>query len=159
MRNIYLLDPRNFGQSDHHNSFSLEEMSNDIVRFMDHHSITMATIGGHGFGAKLATATAINHLNRFTGVVCFDGGPLDHRYYEAWHEIVDYTKALSKLDLSSIDQATAFKQIDNIVGCPKWAHTFKQNVNADKNPLQWNSNMTGVVKNMNKQLCDLAYWS
>lgn len=98
-----MLNPRNFGSSDHHDSFSLEEMSDDIVRFMDSHSITMATIGGHGFGAKLATATAINHLNRFTGVVCLDGGPLDHRYYEAWHEVVNYTQELQKMDLNKFD--------------------------------------------------------
>jgi len=29
----------------------------------------MATIGGHGFGAKVAAATAINNLDRFTGVI------------------------------------------------------------------------------------------
>ena len=51
---------------------------------MDENKITMATIGGHGFGAKVATSTAINHNNRFTGVVCLDGGPLNHQYYEAY---------------------------------------------------------------------------
>ena len=63
-------------------------MSADIVRFMDQQKLTLATIGGHGFGAKLATATASNYLNRFTGVVCLEGGPLDHRYYEAYQELV-----------------------------------------------------------------------
>jgi pimeloyl-ACP methyl ester carboxylesterase len=53
-------------------------MANDIVRFMDANKITMATIGGHGYGAKLATATAIAHMNRFTGVMCLDGGPINH---------------------------------------------------------------------------------
>lgn len=59
-------------------------MSQDIVRFMDEHRITMATIGGHGFGAKVATATAINNINRFTGVINLEGGPIDHRYHEAY---------------------------------------------------------------------------
>jgi len=58
-RNVWLLDYRNQGESDHHNSYDLEEMSEDIVRFMDENKITMATIGGHGFGAKVATVTAI----------------------------------------------------------------------------------------------------
>jgi len=47
----------------------MDSLSNDIVRFMDAKKITMATIGGHGFGAKVAAATAINNLNRFTGVI------------------------------------------------------------------------------------------
>lgn len=59
-------------------------MTNDIVRFMDEHKITLASIGGHGFGAKVAAATAINHMHRFTGVIQLEGGPLDHRYYEAY---------------------------------------------------------------------------
>jgi pimeloyl-ACP methyl ester carboxylesterase len=34
-RNVWLLDYRNQGESDHHHSYELEEMSDDIVRFMD----------------------------------------------------------------------------------------------------------------------------
>ena len=44
----------------------------------------MATLGGHGFGAKLATATACRNFERVTGVVCLDGGPIDHTYHEAY---------------------------------------------------------------------------
>ena len=47
----------------------LQDLSEDIIRFMDSKKITYATIGGHGFGAKVAAATAINNLNRFTGVI------------------------------------------------------------------------------------------
>ncbi len=68
----------------------MESLSNDIVRFMDEKKITYATIGGHGFGAKVAAATAINHLERFTGVIQLEGGPLDHRYYEAYQELTSY---------------------------------------------------------------------
>ena len=78
---MWLLNHRNFGDSDHHSSFDLNDMSNDIIRFMDEKKITMATIGGHGFGAKVATATAINNLERFTGVISLEGGPIDHTYH------------------------------------------------------------------------------
>lgn len=77
-------------------------MSNDIVKFMDDNELTMATIGGHGFGAKVATATAINHMNRFTGVVCLDGGPVDHRYHEAYTELRSYVETANEMDLHSI---------------------------------------------------------
>lgn len=62
----------------------MECMTEDIIRFMDQKKITMATIGGHGFGAKVAAATAINNLDRFTGVIQMEGGPLDHRYHNAY---------------------------------------------------------------------------
>lgn len=38
-RNIYMLHPRNFGSSDRHESLDVEEMTNDVVRFMDTHNI------------------------------------------------------------------------------------------------------------------------
>lgn len=38
-RNIYLVSPRNFGDSDRHESFDVEEMADDVARFMDVHGI------------------------------------------------------------------------------------------------------------------------
>jgi pimeloyl-ACP methyl ester carboxylesterase len=34
-RNVWLLDIRNMGDSDHHESFDMFDISDDIVRFMD----------------------------------------------------------------------------------------------------------------------------
>ena len=90
IRNVWLLNYRNQGGSDHHHSYDMDDLSDDIIRFMDSKKITMATIGGHGFGAKVATATAINNLDRFTGVINLEGGPIDHRYHEAYQELASY---------------------------------------------------------------------
>lgn len=100
-------------------------MTNDILRFMNTNKITMATIGGHGFGAKVAAATAINHMNRFTGVISLEGGPLDHRYYEAYYELKGYIDFARNLDLSQHDAATATRAIDKGIACQKWASIFK----------------------------------
>lgn len=62
----------------------MTDISNDVIRFMDDNKLTMATLGGHGFGAKVALATANANLNRCTGVINLEGGPLDHTYYEAY---------------------------------------------------------------------------
>jgi pimeloyl-ACP methyl ester carboxylesterase len=86
-RNVWLLNYRNMGDSDHHESFAMNDISDDIMRFMDQQKLTMATLGGHGFGAKVALATAINNMDRVTGVINLDGGPLDHTYYEAYQEL------------------------------------------------------------------------
>lgn len=69
VRNIHLLNHRNFGTSDHHESFIMEDMVEDVMRYMDDKNMTMATIGGHGFGAKVATVAASMNLDRFTGVM------------------------------------------------------------------------------------------
>lgn len=78
-------------------------MADDIIRFMDQNKITMATIGGHGFGAKVATATANQNLERFTGIINLDGGPLDHTYYEAQHELREVVNVCKKIQDAKVE--------------------------------------------------------
>lgn len=85
-RNVWILNPRNFGNSDRHPSWDLEEMSNDVARFMYENKISTATVAGHGFGGKLALAFGCYHLDRVTGVMVVDTAPIDHRYFESFKE-------------------------------------------------------------------------
>lgn len=103
VRNVWLLDYRNQGDSDHHKSYDMEDVTNDIIRFMDEQRLSMATIGGHGFGAKVAAATAAANLDRFTGVIQYEGGPINHRYHEAWHELASYIEFAAKMNLNGMD--------------------------------------------------------
>lgn len=95
-------------------------MSYDIVRFMDENKLTMATIGGHGFGAKVATAAAITNVNRFTGVISLDGGPLDHRYYEAYQELASYIEFARNLGIEKQNANDIVKKVYERVHHPKW---------------------------------------
>eukprot|EP00345_Euplotes_harpa_P014775 CAMPEP_0168343520 /NCGR_PEP_ID=MMETSP0213-20121227/16153_1 /TAXON_ID=151035 /ORGANISM="Euplotes harpa, Strain FSP1.4" /LENGTH=386 /DNA_ID=CAMNT_0008350853 /DNA_START=56 /DNA_END=1216 /DNA_ORIENTATION=+ len=159
VRNVHLLNYRNFGSSDHHHSFDMDDISNDIIRYMDQNQITMATIGGHGFGAKVATATASNNLNRFTGVMCLDGGPVDQRYHEPYLELKNYVMELSKLKLEKHTAQEVQKSIDKVVTEPNWNFIFKQNLNTTKGYPQWDFNMEALVSNMKKVRPDVATWS
>ena len=118
----------------------------------------MATIGGHGFGAKVAAATASANLDRFTGVIQYEGGPLDHRYHEAYQELESYVKFAAKMDLASMDGSSAMRHIDSNISCSKWASIFKQNLDTEGTPY-WKNNMEGLAKNMNKNMADVGIWS
>jgi len=63
----------------------------------------MATLGGHGFGAKVALATAINNMERVTGVINLDGGPLDHRFYESYQELASYVQVAKDMPVHTLD--------------------------------------------------------
>jgi len=120
----------------------------------------LAGIGGHGYGAKVATCTAINHLNRFTGVICLDGGPLDHRYYEAYYELVKYIEVAKSLNLNKISNiGDAAKYLDQNISCPKYRSIFKNNLSVEKGPLQWKMNLDGLYKNTRKFMPEVAIWS
>lgn len=134
-------------------------MSSDIVRFMDEHKITLATIGGHGFGAKVAAATAIGNHNRFTGVINLDGGPIDHRYYEAYQELAHYIEAVRNLKIETLSANEAIKKVHERVAHPKWRSIILQNIQTDKGTLQWKCNLEGLYKNTRRNIPDVAYWS
>ena len=68
-RNIWLVNPRNFGTSDRHHSFDLADMSDDVLRFMYENKMSTATLGGHGFGGKLAMAVGCYYAERVTGII------------------------------------------------------------------------------------------
>lgn len=125
VRNVWLLNYRNQGGSDYHHSYDMDCLSNDIMRFMDEKKITLATIGGHGFGAKVATATAINNMDRFTGVINLEGGPLDHRFHEAYQELAGYIQYAASLKLHNMDGAQAVKALEAGIPCAKWLSIFK----------------------------------
>lgn len=159
VRNVWLLNYRNQGGSDHHSSYDMTDVSADIIRFMDERRITLATIGGHGYGAKVAAATASANMNRFTGVIQYEGGPLNHKYYEAYQELESYVDYASKLKLNTMDGAQAIRAIDKGIACQKWASIFKQNLDVSgANPF-WKNNMEGLARNMRKYNPDVADYS
>jgi pimeloyl-ACP methyl ester carboxylesterase len=58
-------------------------IKDDVVRFMFENQISMATMGGHGLGGKIALATACYHLNKTTGYFGIASSPMSQYYFEA----------------------------------------------------------------------------
>ena len=84
----------------------------------------MATLGGRGFVTKIATATAINNMDRCTGVISLESGPLDHRYYEAYQELESYVNVAKSMRVEKMDVAQATKHLKDQINCEKWASIF-----------------------------------
>ena len=74
-RDIFLVDLRNHGESDHHSSMTYEEMADDLVRFFDSRGLDQVTLIGHNIGGKTALATAGLHSDRVRGVISLDTAP------------------------------------------------------------------------------------
>lgn len=159
-RNIYLINPRNIGTSDYHDSFGIEEMADDVVRFMYENKISTATIGGHGLGGKLALAVGCYHSERVTGVFCIDSAPLDHRYHEAFREFKNVVNEAHKVDLekSRTEIEVSLKQK---VLCPKWRKILNQNLLTSNDRRKvWNFNLEALNSNLQFNKADsLGYWA
>ena len=129
------------------------------MRFMDAQNLTMATLGGHGFGAKVALATATANLNRCTGIIALDGGPLDHTHYEAYQELSSYVQYCASLPVDKLDLAQATKRINDNVTDKKWAGILRQNLEGKSEGCSWRFNIQALAADMAKIRPDTAAWS
>lgn len=59
----------------------LLKYADDVARFMYEHKISMATMGGHGIGGKVALATACYHFDKVTGYFGINTTPMDQYYH------------------------------------------------------------------------------
>lgn len=142
-----MLHPRNFGSSDRHESLDIEEMTNDVIRFMDSHNIKQATLAGHGFGGKMALSVGCYHAERVTGVCVIDSGPLDHRYYEPHKELVSYVENLKAITLGN-DMKAAQEQVKEAVDCPKWRKLLQSQLKQGRLGLEWDFDMDLISDNL-----------
>lgn len=158
-RNVWLLNPRNFGNSDRHESFDLNDMADDVIRFMYENKISTATLAGHGFGGKLALAVGCYHAERVTGVVSIDSAPLDQRYHEAFREFREYIDFCSHLDLS-MSRPDVEHLLKKHIADPKWRAIFTQNIKRVQDKLQWDFEMNYLARNILFNKSDsLGAWS
>eukprot|EP01016_Furgasonia_blochmanni_P005459 TRINITY_DN1211_c0_g1_i1.p1 TRINITY_DN1211_c0_g1~~TRINITY_DN1211_c0_g1_i1.p1 ORF type:complete len:458 (+),score=105.78 TRINITY_DN1211_c0_g1_i1:158-1531(+) len=158
-RNIWIVNPRNFGNSDRHPSYDLNDMADDVVRFMYENKITMATLGGHGFGAKVALATGCYHSERVTGVFALDGAPLDHRYFDAFKEFTNYVVGAKDVDLRR-NRADIEADIAKLVKDKKWRSIFLSNLVRSGEGYNWNFEINYLAKNLSYNKADsIGYWA
>lgn len=102
-RNVYVLYPRNQGNSDYCNQRlsaieRVEQFGKDVERFMYKNKISTATFGGHGLGAKYALLAAINKPQNVTGYFALDYSPLNYNYYDfaqTWKHVLENLSGLN----------------------------------------------------------------
>jgi pimeloyl-ACP methyl ester carboxylesterase len=133
-------------------------MTEDIIRFMDDKKIVMATIGGHGYGAKVAAATAIGNMNRFTGVIQYEGGPLEHQYYEAYQELTDAIRLAHSLPIGSMELGAAHKALSDNILDKNWARVFREALVQEGSSLAWRINIEALYQQTKKHSPDIAAW-
>lgn len=129
-RNVYIIYPRNFGSSDWCNDTSddhSENVSNDIEAFMYQHKITMATLGGHGFGAKNAFLTGCFKPHLVTGLMAFDYAPQDYTYFRAAANLRSAAQQLGQLAQKPFFKSD-FQDIVEDVQSPKFKSILNQNL-------------------------------
>lgn len=156
---MWILYPRNFGNSDRNPNISWESHANDVARFMYSNRISMATLAGHGLGGKVALATGCYYHNHVTGVYGIDTVPYNQYFYEPHHELRGYLEALSQISLTR-PYSTLVTDLKSIVKCPKWRRIFESNLVRYDGQYDWKFNMEAVLDNLrNNSPNSMTGWS
>lgn len=110
-RNSILIDLRNHGESDHHNSIKYNEMADDVIRHLDKLKVEKFTLLGHSMGAKTSMHIATKVKERLDGLIIVDAAPKCHKddinIYGNTKMIVD---TLSQYDITDKTRRQAIEE-------------------------------------------------
>lgn len=98
---VHLIDQRNHGRSFHSDLFSYDDMSGDLLNYLNHHNIEKASVLGHSMGGKTAMLFASQHPEKVEKLIVADIAP---RYYAPHHQ--DILEGLNALDFNHIHSRT-----------------------------------------------------
>lgn len=94
---VWLIDQRNHGQSPHSEEFNYSAMADDLLEFLEEHSIKDPFIIGHSMGGKTAMEFAVQHPELVKKLMVVDIAPVK---YQVHHYAI--LEALNSLDLKEI---------------------------------------------------------
>ena len=109
--------------------------------------ISMATLGGHGIGAKIALAAACYHFDHVTGYFGLDSSPMNQFYHEAFAEMRNCFGLLNNFNINR-SYGAIVNELKHTVICPKWRSIFLNNLVKGDHGYQWNFNYDAIHRNL-----------
>ncbi|KAB8238177.1 putative alpha/beta hydrolase [Aspergillus alliaceus] len=93
-RQVFCLDLRNHGDSDHHPQHDYMEMAMDVESFIRSHRLSNATLIGHSMGAKTALTLALHSPDLISDVIAIDNCPI---HLDLTEEFPRYLRAMEEV--------------------------------------------------------------
>lgn len=120
--------------------------------------ISMATLGGHGVGGKIALAAACYHHDHVTGYFGLDTTPMNQFYHESFAEFRKCFDLLGGFNINRSYPAIVNTLKDTVV-CPKLRTLFLNCLIKGDNGYQWNFNFDAISHNLAKETpSNLTNW-
>ncbi|MFT4662605.1 MAG: esterase [Patiriisocius sp.] len=102
---IYLIDARNHGRSDHSETMTFEEMADDLKELLDHLGLEKMNLLGHSMGGKIAMKFAMLYPQLIEKLMVIDIGP---KSYPMHHQGI-----LKGLELLNFENYNSRKEVDS----------------------------------------------
>lgn len=155
-RNMYLLDLRNHGDSDHHASMTYEEMANDVIRYADDREIDQFAIIGHNIGAKTAMTLSCMYPDRVSALICLDTLPLSFRnqggsYGKMIQASFENIKSIKETKIEGLTRKAAIDKVKKEFSQTGMANLITGNIvyepESDNKTVKWCINLDAIVEN------------
>ncbi len=156
---VYIIDLRNHGKSEHHSKHSYAEMSEDLQQFFQEHKISKAHVLGHSMGGKIAMFFACENEKLVDKLVVVDIGP---KYYPQHHQSV--LNALNAVDLEKVSsrQEVEKQLMDqlNDMGVVQWLMKNLKRESGESFTWKFNlKDLTKEIENIGEALPEKAEFS
>lgn len=142
---VYLVDQRNHGQSPWSDEFDYQVMSEDLLEFIQEHSLDKPIIIGHSMGGKVVMQFALNHPDIAQKMVVVDIAP---KFYPVHHTAI--LEGLNSLDLkhlaSRTDANEHLKRFEEKEGVRQFL--LKNLYRNDQQEFAWRINVKVITKNI-----------
>jgi pimeloyl-ACP methyl ester carboxylesterase len=153
LRRSLLVDLRNHGDSDHHDSMTYSEMADDVIRHIDSLNIDKFTLLGHSMGGKVAMNIGTRYSDRLDGLVIVDSAPKDHRdnknIYGNTKQIVE---TVSEYNVDGKTRKEVLNDLKNMFN-GSVANLLNTNliyVTSDSDKVRWRCNLNAIKNNIDQ---------
>ena len=154
-RNTIIVDMRNHGFSDHHNSMTYSEMCEDVKRLIDDELKIKSkfTILGHSMGAKVAMTFACKYKDQIDGLFVLDAIPKSHlNNKQIFDNIERVVNKVSSYDLSNNNRKDTLDYFNKELG-GSVANLLNTNIiSSDDKTLAWRINVKAIKENFDNIL-------
>jgi len=153
LRRSLLVDLRNHGDSDHHQSMNYSDMADDVIRHMDELNIDKFTLLGHSMGGKVAMNLSSRYSNRIDGLIIVDSAPKDHKdnlnIYGNTKQIVNKVSEYNVEGKSRKEVLNDLKTMFN-GSVANLLNTNLTYVGPESDKVKWRCNLQAITDNIDK---------
>lgn len=101
---VFTLDLRNHGESEHSEFMSYPDMADDVFQFISEHELREVSIVGHSMGGKVAMQMALEHQDIIKRLVVIDIAPVQYQH--------GFDNLITSLDTLPLDQISSRQEAD-----------------------------------------------
>jgi pimeloyl-ACP methyl ester carboxylesterase len=149
-RNSILIDMRNHGDSQHHESMRYPEMAEDVINLIDKLGINKFTLLGHSMGAKIAMNVGTKIPDRLDGLIIVDSAPKDNmelrNIKNKTLDIIDKVSSYNVEGKSRKEVIEDFKKMFDS-SAANLLNTNLTYISPDSDKVKWRSNITSIKNN------------